>query len=65
MSELAAEVEIAEATRDEGRAMLDRAAREVLNISGDQFLAKWDNGEYRDADDPSITRVALLIPFAW
>jgi hypothetical protein len=64
MSELAAEVEVAEATREEGRAMLDRAAREVLNISGDQFLAKWDNGEYGDDDDPAAARVAMLIPFA-
>jgi hypothetical protein len=58
------EVEVVEATREEGRAILDRAAREVLNISGDEFLAKWDNGEYRDADDPAVTRVAMLIPFA-
>jgi hypothetical protein len=58
------EVEVTEATRDEGRAMLDRAAREVLNISGEEFLARWDAGEYRDADDPAITRVAMLIPFA-
>jgi hypothetical protein len=59
-----AEVEVAEATREEGRAMLDRAAREVLNISGGEFLAKWDAGEYGDADDPAVTRVAMLIPFA-
>ena len=64
MSELAAEVEVAEATREEGRAMLDRAAHEVLNISGNQFLARWDNGEYRDTDDPAIARLAMLIPFA-
>jgi len=53
-----------EATRDEGVAMLDRAARESLNISGDEFLARWDAGEYEDMDDPAITRVAMLIPFA-
>ena len=58
------EVEVAEATREEGRVMLDRAAREVLAISGDEFLARWDAGEYRDSDDPAVTRVAMLIPFA-
>ena len=57
-------VEVAEATRGEGRAMLDRAAREVLGISGKEFLAKWDAGDYETADDPAITRVAMLIPFA-
>ncbi len=57
-----ADVEVA--TRKEGRAMLDKAAHTVLNISGDEFLARWDAGEYEDRDDPSITRVAMLIPFA-
>jgi hypothetical protein len=59
-----AEVDVVEATREEGRALLDRAAREVLNMSGGEFLAKWDAGEFEDADDPAITRVAMLIPFA-
>ncbi|WP_300604588.1 hypothetical protein [Trebonia sp.] len=53
-----------EATREQGRAMLDRAAREELGLSADQFLAKWDTGGYDDADDPAVTRVAMLIPFA-
>ena len=57
-------VEVVEATPEEGRALLDRAAREVLGISGDEFLAKWDAGDYEDSDDPAITRVAMLIPFA-
>jgi hypothetical protein len=58
------EVEVVEVSRKEGRDMLDRAAREVLNISGDEFLDRWDAGEYEDADDPAVTRVAMLIPFA-
>jgi hypothetical protein len=36
--------------------MLDRAAREALNISADEFLAKWDAGDYEDADDPAVTQ---------
>ena len=58
------EVQVVEVSREEGRAMLDHAAREALNISADEFLSKWDAGEYEDADDPAITRVAMLIPFA-
>ena len=57
-------IEVVEATREEGQAMLDRAAREVLGISGNEFLARWDAGKYKTADDPAITRVAMLIPFA-
>lgn len=64
MPDTQAGVEVAEATRDEGLAMLDRAAREVLGISGEDFLARWDAGDYEMADDPAITRVAMLIPFA-
>lgn len=58
------EVEVVELSRQEGKAMLDRAARQDLGISADEFLAKWDAGEYEDADDPAVTRVAMLIPFA-
>jgi hypothetical protein len=57
-------VDVVEATPEEGRAMLDRAAREALNMSGEEFLARWDAKEFEDNDDPAITRVAMLIPFA-
>ena len=39
--------------------MLDRAAREVLNLSADEFLAKWDAGDYENADDPAV-RINML-----
>lgn len=58
------EVEVVELSRQEGRAMLDQAARDTLGISADEFLSKWDAGEYEDSDDPAVTRVAMLIPFA-
>lgn len=38
------EVQVVEVSREEGREMLDRAARGALNISADEFLAKWDAG---------------------
>jgi hypothetical protein len=58
------EVEVVEVTREEGKGMLDRAAKRELGMPGDRFLAKWDAGDYDDADDPAVTRVAMLIPFA-
>jgi len=55
------------ATPDEGRALFDYQARKLLNISGEEFLRRWDAGEYRDlADAPGqrhIMRLAMLIPF--
>jgi transcriptional regulator with XRE-family HTH domain len=58
------EAAVVEVSREDGREMLDRAAREALGISGDEFLSKWDAGDYADADDQAVTRVAMLIPFA-
>ena len=57
-------VDVVEATLEEGLAMLNRAAREVLNMSGEEFLARWDAGDFEQTDDPAATRVAMLIPFA-
>lgn len=53
-----------EATPEEGRALFDRKARELLGISGDEFLKRWDRGDYMEAVDPSVNAVAVLIPFA-
>lgn len=51
----------------EARAMFDRQARRLLNLSGDEFLARWDAGLYRDLPDTPEGRqvgyLALLIPF--
>src|SRR5687767_13653234 len=55
------------ATPDEGRELFDYQARKLLNISGEDFLRRWDAGEYREiADAPGhrhIMRLAMLIPF--
>ncbi len=61
---LSSGVGIHEADRQAGWAMLDRVAREELNISGAEFLAKWDAGDFEHVDDPAVTRVSMLIPFA-
>jgi hypothetical protein len=55
------------ATEEEGRALFDYQARKTLGISGEEFLARWDAGEFRDfADDAEgreIEALAMLIPF--
>jgi hypothetical protein len=39
-------------------------ARHWLGVSGEDFLRKWDAGEYADdADDFAVQNVAILIPF--
>ena len=57
-------VAVEELSREDGREMFGRAARGTLGISGEEFLARWDAGDYADADDPAVTPVAMLIPFA-
>ncbi|WP_030163439.1 hypothetical protein [Spirillospora albida] len=59
-----AKVEVDEVSRTEGADMLHNAARRRLNISGEEFLDRWDRGYYDDTDDPAVADVAMLIPFA-
>jgi hypothetical protein len=58
------DVSIVELSPEEGKKLLDRRARQHLNISGDEFIQKWDAQNFEDSDDPLIVRLALLIPFA-
>jgi len=55
-------------TAEEGRAYFDRRSRELLNISGDEFLRRWDAGEYGPVPDTvegrSLGRLVMLMPFA-
>jgi hypothetical protein len=55
---------VEEATAEEGRQLFDRAARDALGISGDEFLTRYDGGVYEDTDDPAVAGIAMLIPFA-
>ena len=51
-------------TVEESRSLFDRQVRLALDMSGDEFLRKWDAGEFgEDTDRPEIMRLALLIPF--
>lgn len=60
--------EIRYATPEEGRRLFDYQARKLMNMSGEEFLRRWDAGEFRNiADAPGhrhIMRLAMLIPFA-
>jgi hypothetical protein len=56
---------IKELSLEEGRKLLDKQARRYLNMSGDQFIQKWESGEFDDDPDrPEIMRLVMLIPFA-
>jgi hypothetical protein len=52
---------------EEGRDLFEHEARRLLGISGDEFLRRWDAGDYRDLPDTpdawKAMRLAFLIPF--
>lgn len=50
-------------TRDQAMALLDARARRVLKMSGDEFVAKWKAGHFKNMDSgdcPGVIGVALL-----
>jgi hypothetical protein len=48
---------------DEASQIFDATAKRYLDISGPEFLARWDEGVYRNSELKSrAMRVALLIP---
>ena len=53
---------------EESRQFFDEQARKALGMSGDEFLRRWDAGEFDaiadDPDHPEIMHLAMLIPFA-
>lgn len=53
-----------ELTREQGLELFDRRARKLLGISGEEFLRRWDSGDFMDSDDPKVSSLAVLIPFA-
>ena len=52
---------------EEVRALFDVEARHWVDVSGEEFLRRWDAGEYRDIPDTPegrrIMSVIYLIPF--
>jgi len=52
---------------DEGRKFFNRRVRQDLNMSGQEFLKKWNAAEFGDPDNPyrpELMRVVMLLPFA-
>jgi len=55
-------------TPEEGRVLFDREAQRTLGISGEEFLRRWDNGEYQpvpdDTEGRKIARMSMITSFA-
>jgi hypothetical protein len=49
-------------SREEGIKLLDEQAREYLNMSGEEFLRRWETGDFEDPDSYEVFHVGMLIP---
>ena len=53
---------------EEGREYFDTQARRLMGMSGEEFLRRYDAGEYRDikddGDDHHLIMLIMMIPFA-
>ncbi|HEX3005155.1 MAG TPA: hypothetical protein VHO27_13160 [Angustibacter sp.] len=50
-------------TAERAAERMDKVAQRALDISGTDFLAAWDAGEYRSTDTAEIAELTALIPF--
>jgi len=53
-----------ELTRAQGRKLFNRVARANMHMSGAAFLRMYEAGESENPDQPKVTRVLMLRPFA-
>lgn len=51
-------------TREEGLAILDKYARQYLDMSGEEFLHRWDTGDFEDPGSFEVFQVGMLVPLA-
>ena len=50
-----------------GAELFDRIARRNMDLSGSEFLARWDSGAFEGVDwdsVPGLAEVAMALPFA-
>lgn len=57
-------IPVEELSREEAKKLLHEVAMRYLGLSADEFVRKWDAGEFQDTDEPAVMRVAMLMPLA-
>lgn len=63
VSETGSSCEAEEISLEDGRRLLDDAARRTLNMTAEEFIAAWDEGRFADPDSLRVQQVAALLPF--
>lgn len=49
-------------TDEEAHQLFDAEAQRKLNMSGEEFLKRWDAGEFPDPDAEGVRSLVMLIP---
>ncbi len=48
----------------QARRLFDRQVRDALDISGNEFIRRWDQGKVGNLPHSEVRRLAMLIPLA-
>jgi hypothetical protein len=56
--------QVRELTDEQSWELFDEAAQFYLDMSGEEFLQRWESGEFEDPDRPEVMSVLMLLPFA-
>lgn len=57
--------QVRQLTKAEGMALLEQEARRYLNMSAQEFIDAWEQGQFGDnPDQPDVMYIAMLLPFA-
>jgi hypothetical protein len=60
-----AEVTVEEVSAEDGARLFDARARELLGMSGEEFVAAYHAGHrWSDAQTDAVTELTMLLPFA-
>lgn len=65
IAESNASVEVSELTPEEASAAFDRIVHAAMDMSGEEFLAAFDEGKYDDVDpdaNPGLLEVLMALP---
>jgi len=54
---------VREISYEEGAAVFDKTARRLFGISGVEWLKRYDEDGWRDADHTKVVSMEMLIPF--
>lgn len=56
--------QVRELSKAQARNMFEREAQSRLNMSGKEFIERWEAGKFNGkTDTPAVIRVAMLLPF--